>query len=378
MPHITFHCRTISPMFIGGADPDVAELRPPSLKGALRFWERAVARHWIFENELNRGENHIALLRHDEALWGGAFTVQQKSEISVEINHSPFKPIKGDCLQDKGAGLKYLLFTLAIHNKEKEGIPSDTWFQVTFRCKSERAEALPKAIAAFWALTYFGALGTRARRGAGAFEVIRCEGFDLPAGISFSPHGSLHNFLRTGLETSQRLLGVPEAAASPRGYSTIGKQIWVSKRGFGKWEDALEEIGGLMLKHRKAIPNRDRSKRKFTMDTLDQKAAFGLPIGVYEDNEVNFLKSEDTGHSRRASPLFITLVRGIDSKIYWVVTHLDGQFMETADMIAFKSCNKKARCRKDWEWPRENPALLRSFLDKLSSHANRIFQNTQS
>lgn len=378
MPSITFHCRTISPMFIGGADPDVAELRPPSLKGALRFWERAVARHWIFENGLNGKEDHTALLRHDEVLLGGAFIVQKKSEVSVEINHSPFKPIKEDCFQHKGAGLKYLLFTLAVHNKEKEGIPPDIPFQVTFRCKDKNAEALQKAIAAFWALSYFGALGTRARRGAGAFEVVRCEGFHLPKGISFSPNGSLYNFLRNGLEAAQRLLGVPEAVASPKGYSTIGKQIWVSKKGFSQWEDALEEIGGLMLNHRKAIPNKDRSKRKFTMDTLDQKAAFGLPIGVYEDKEVNFFKSEDTGHSRRASPLFITLVRGTDSKIYWVVTHLDGQFMETADTIAFKSCNKKARCRTDWEWPHENPALLRAFLDKLSSHANHIFQNTRS
>src|SRR5262245_63945216 len=34
---------TVTPLFLGGAEPDTrAELRPPSLKGALRFWYRAL------------------------------------------------------------------------------------------------------------------------------------------------------------------------------------------------------------------------------------------------------------------------------------------------------------------------------------------------
>ncbi|MDW8231133.1 MAG: type III-B CRISPR module RAMP protein Cmr1, partial [Saprospiraceae bacterium] len=159
------------------------------MKGALRFWERAIARHWIFEEQRELPQK---LLRHDEELMGGAFTVQKKSEVSIEIHHEPVTSsknwlINGNALRSKREGLKYLLFTLIVHNKEKEGIAPDFPFQVTFRCKEGHENALEKNIAAFWTLTYFGALGTRARRGAGAFEVVGHEGFDLPAGISFSP-----------------------------------------------------------------------------------------------------------------------------------------------------------------------------------------------
>ncbi len=367
--HITFHCRTISPMFLGGANSDQAELRAPSVKGVLRFWERAIARHLIFDNGR---EDHIRLLRNDEGLFGGVFTTQEKSKVSVSIAHGPLNnTITGRDLINNNAGLKYLLFTLAVHNTEKKGIAANFPFRVTLRCEGEDTEAFQKAIAAFWALTYFGALGTRARRGAGAFEVTASEGFALPAGISFSPHGDVAAFLQNGLGTAHRLFGVPESTASPKGYSTIGKEVWVSKKGRQKWEEALEEIGKLMLDHRKAIPNPDRSKRKFTMETLDQKAAFGLPVGVFSDNEVNFAPRED-GYSRRASPLIITLMRA-NTGIHWVVVHLEGEFMEEKDKIVFNSRNHKARCKKDHTWDKENPQLLKEFTRKLDQYAYKIY-----
>jgi CRISPR-associated protein Cmr1 len=45
MKSITFTCETITPMFLSGADGQTPELRAPSIKGALRFWWRAVNGH---------------------------------------------------------------------------------------------------------------------------------------------------------------------------------------------------------------------------------------------------------------------------------------------------------------------------------------------
>src|SRR3990172_5820707 len=42
MNTIEFQCETITPMFMGSADPQECELRPPSIKGAMRFWWRAI------------------------------------------------------------------------------------------------------------------------------------------------------------------------------------------------------------------------------------------------------------------------------------------------------------------------------------------------
>ncbi|OPX29474.1 MAG: type III-B CRISPR module RAMP protein Cmr1 [Candidatus Omnitrophica bacterium 4484_171] len=45
MKTITFECETITPMFLAGADGRTPELRPPSIKGAMRFWWRAMNGH---------------------------------------------------------------------------------------------------------------------------------------------------------------------------------------------------------------------------------------------------------------------------------------------------------------------------------------------
>ncbi|GAB4407644.1 MAG: hypothetical protein OHK0053_34270 [Microscillaceae bacterium] len=45
MKNIIFTCETITPMFLSGADGQIPELRPPSIKGALRFWWRAMNGH---------------------------------------------------------------------------------------------------------------------------------------------------------------------------------------------------------------------------------------------------------------------------------------------------------------------------------------------
>lgn len=58
MRTITFTCETITPMFLSGADGSAPELRPPSIKGALRFWWRAMNGHLSLE-ELKKRESEI-------------------------------------------------------------------------------------------------------------------------------------------------------------------------------------------------------------------------------------------------------------------------------------------------------------------------------
>lgn len=45
MHSITFTCEVITPMFLAGADGQTPELRAPSIKGAMRFWWRALNGH---------------------------------------------------------------------------------------------------------------------------------------------------------------------------------------------------------------------------------------------------------------------------------------------------------------------------------------------
>ncbi|MFQ3675622.1 MAG: type III-B CRISPR module RAMP protein Cmr1 [Endomicrobiia bacterium] len=56
MKTVKFECEVITPMFLCGADGRTAELRPPSIKGLMRFWWRAL-----------KGLEDIAKLREEES-----------------------------------------------------------------------------------------------------------------------------------------------------------------------------------------------------------------------------------------------------------------------------------------------------------------------
>ena len=74
MNSITFECEVITPMFLAGADGQTPELRPPSIKGAMRFWWRAVNGHLQLKD-----------LKEKEAEIFGDQNRRSKIEIVVEI-----------------------------------------------------------------------------------------------------------------------------------------------------------------------------------------------------------------------------------------------------------------------------------------------------
>ncbi|MCL6635774.1 MAG: type III-B CRISPR module RAMP protein Cmr1 [Peptococcaceae bacterium] len=59
MKELRLKLRFLTPAFIGGPDGSSAELRPPSVKGMLRFWWRAVNAGNFRLNELKLNEARI-------------------------------------------------------------------------------------------------------------------------------------------------------------------------------------------------------------------------------------------------------------------------------------------------------------------------------
>ncbi|MCF6183082.1 MAG: type III-B CRISPR module RAMP protein Cmr1 [Bacteroidales bacterium] len=146
MKSITFHCEVITPMFLAGADGKTPELRPPSIKGALRFWWRALNGHLSLEK-----------LREKEAEifgWGG--TKARKSSFSIAV------------------------IPQEIHIAEKPLVPHKAWmtqkaitegstFEVTFYFKTEKYYDLINNL--FIVTSFLGGFGKRVRRGMGSFRI---------------------------------------------------------------------------------------------------------------------------------------------------------------------------------------------------------------
>jgi len=79
----TIKCKTITPLLLAGADGRTLELRPPSIKGMMRFWWRAVNGHLSLED----------LKKQESDLFGTSNEKVGKSNIRIRIQSEELKKI---------------------------------------------------------------------------------------------------------------------------------------------------------------------------------------------------------------------------------------------------------------------------------------------
>lgn len=374
METITFNCRFITPAFLGGADPKgTPELRPPSIKGALRFWWRAMSGYLVQAGE-NGNPTFQNLLKNDELLFGGISQTLQKSPVIVRAVEKGMRYIKGNDVFRGGTfeGMEYLFYTLRHHKKDDLGFDTESKFDIIFSAKETNRDSLLKAIASFWLLVNFGSLGTRARRCAGAFSVDSINDVKgiLSNQFTFIPEAGTTtiSFLKTNFKKIQQLIGATDPVLF-KNYSLLNQNspAYLSNTQFNTWQDAVNAIGNVMRTTRKGVTHRDKSRRTFTMETLNKKAAFGIPVGVFSDNPVTFESNE-----RRASPIYLSIFFNQGTqKYYWIVTHLEGDFMPEDDKIVFISKNRAVR-NKEFDWPKEDDSLLKDFMNKIKTQSQKI------
>jgi CRISPR-associated protein Cmr1 len=94
MKTITFNCEVITPMFLSGADGSTPELRPASIKGAMRFWWRAMHGHLSLE-ELKKREGQI-FGGTDKGMGRSCFAIRLTSRHNIPIVQAKSVPHKGN------------------------------------------------------------------------------------------------------------------------------------------------------------------------------------------------------------------------------------------------------------------------------------------
>lgn len=155
MQSITFECEVITPMFLAGADGSTPELRPPSIKGALRFWWRALNGH-LGQSELYKREGRIfGSTEHGRSKVIIQITKDMQWDGRSSAAPTPHKP-----RFDKSA------FRPGQRFEVKLGLTQDVKFggEDTFDIK-----ALEKL---FLLIATLGGIGGRVRRGFGAFNIV--------------------------------------------------------------------------------------------------------------------------------------------------------------------------------------------------------------
>ncbi|MFN3336662.1 MAG: type III-B CRISPR module RAMP protein Cmr1, partial [Thermomicrobium sp.] len=174
---------TLTPLFLGGADPrGQPELRASSFRGALRFWLRA-----LLGGCYGADERALEVIREQEAHTFGTSGGRDSagaSKVLVRLLPASHAASSGSLRIEawnapRDRPRSYLFFSMASSKVRGQEIPARSFIAIGYPFvlelvpragvpKEEAYEALGNAVRAAWLLLHLGGIGARARRLGGA------------------------------------------------------------------------------------------------------------------------------------------------------------------------------------------------------------------
>ena len=174
--------RIVTPMFIGNAEQKADSVRPPAIKGALRFWWRALNWGRCLQEAGSESVALTQLHRQEASLFGSAADENGAGQgrFLLRVRQQPRIALETVWPQNN-TGSGYLGYGLMATNDQlhREGLKEGADFTMELRFKpgtpSSDVETLIETLRV-WSL--FGGLGSRARRGFGAVTLLELNGQD--------------------------------------------------------------------------------------------------------------------------------------------------------------------------------------------------------
>jgi len=374
-----------TPLFMGGFDPKgEPEIRPPAIKGLLRFWWRAAALP-----QLGTWDK----VREAERELFGSTDGQAAFLLSTEVKDNLEKGSAGEEWKNR-YGLAYLGYGVVDKNTRPYVKPgADIVLRLLLK-KGENAKTLAQGLKA---LGLFGGAGARARKGFGSLTLTSLsvngeEKWAPPASVPELAQ-AIKGFL-AGIGLGQNRETMPPYTAF-----SAGSAVRILKCG----RDALsllDEIGKELLAYRSygSCRKSDRSGRhvlpwgavaeqNFAGDhdliqgylrgkpitQHPKRAAFGLPHNYYfmSTREGASVEAETEDGKRRASPLFIHIHSLKEGEYAAVAALLPAEFLPRGARIKISVARGN----------RQEPALLncspdygiiKSFFDRPAFNSGMV------
>lgn len=294
MKELKLKLKFLTPAFLGGSDGSSAELRPPSIKGMLRFWWRAV-NAGNFGLRLNEVKLNEAQIFGDASGNGriSSFLIQVKSEHldnsfskdSFPRNDYTLYIVKGHRLNI----LEYLAYGTYIYNRaqrrnvfNREYIKPGFRFELVFSLldKAESKGIIKELYSALAAWSCFGGLGAKSRNGFGSFTIESVDGHPMLAELmKLSPASYFKKLLY-----DTRL---PEFTA----FSNKAR-LFKTKEIFNSWDACLANLGHIYREARLSLENKHN---------YEHRQFIGAPI-IVNKKQYSLL-------GRRAKPYFFKVYK---------------------------------------------------------------------
>lgn len=283
MEKIEARFKIVTPMFISGADQTKAELRVPSIKGALRFWWRA----------LNYEEDPRVLLEKESEIFGSSNQDVGQSKVKIRLKNVDSSPVQIKRKWDVNDWKSYVGYGLSEDKPPHSGrfrqyLDIGGLFSLSLSLKDNSNDVIDS----LKLFSLLGGLGSRSRKGWGSISVISSN-------TDWNPPNDRQEYKGQLSDLTLARDGIPDEAPA---YSAISSEA-VIRIGPSVTDPmaAFQDIGEKYKEHLKSIEP-------------IQRAGFGLP-------------RKNVRNDRRGSPLFIH-IHQCGSESFWVCTFLRSQFDE--------------------------------------------------
>jgi CRISPR-associated protein Cmr1 len=278
--------RVVTPMFISGADQSKAELRLPSIKGALRFWWRALAWGRLNGDLVKIRQEENELFGSTDKEFGQAGVLMKMKLVDSVDSFRESQDAKDWKIKDWQS---YVGYGLVKTRKIREYIKPGLRFCICLSAKSqEDLQAIEKPLKA---LGLLGSLGGRSRKGWGSINLQSLEG-----AVNWSAPTTLKAY-------QNELDNLISNYEKPPIYTAFSSE---TKMELGKVQRSAEEAHKYL-----ATIYKDAIRHGYNQREREQ---FGLP--------------RQRNNQRRASPVFLHIHEISTNEFVPVAVFLPAQFLE--------------------------------------------------
>ncbi|MHA1331965.1 MAG: type III-B CRISPR module RAMP protein Cmr1 [Candidatus Hodarchaeales archaeon] len=370
----TIQFEVSTPFFISGLEQNHSEFQLSSFKGALRFWWRTLA--------LTRYNNLCEIKKAEESLFGGSSAEIGKSKLVLTLNE--FSPNERNKHQINFAGLPgiiYLGYGLIHYSGRAQrkyftppctGSISIYFKKDTFSHKDKKNFELFKE--SIKALSLFGGLGSRTRRGFGSFNITKLTYNNEQIMSSLGSIGELKKELEEFCSKNK----ISVNTSYPQ-YSAFSKYTRIDILEHDKDPiKLLDEIGCRMLMYRswgrygKVLGRKSEKNFKFDHDLIvfsrnlpehPKRVVFGLPHNYFISSRSKKVSIKAENYERRSSPLFLK-IKKLDHSYAVISLILRSTFLPKGEKIEIGH-SKLVNQNVDW-------GVLTDFIDAKNRFPNKI------
>jgi len=282
----------VTPLFLAGADQTRAELRPASIRGALRFWFRAMM-GGLLQGNWEQVKDQMRKL--EAAVFGDT---EQASHVQIHV-----VPQKQNIISPGGPpvrikpGVVYLGFPFyqwagqGQYRLVRAYFNPRSSFRLDFSSRpGSDSELLKKVIwGTLWLMTHMGGLGSRSRRGFGSLQAISDpEGVELKLQPPANPSKMRSHFQENlrwiettfqtfatsqGIPCAGSIFGTPSRLRPPFSSFAKWRVALVTKDTWVDWQQVLDDLGSFI----RGFRNKSADLRQPTPD-YSQIVTHYLPV----------------------------------------------------------------------------------------------------